>query len=247
MSTFPYTLDTDTRAKLGLIVLQSDESVEDDFRRMMPPDVSLMVSRVPSALEVTSASLAQMEHHMAASAALFPRGAKFDAVGYACTSGAAQIGPGRVAQGVREGTTTRAVTEPVSALVAACRAAGLTRLAFLSPYIESVSGRLRSVLDEAGVATPVFGTFDEAEEAKVVRINGASIKAAARDLVAGQDVQGLFLSCTNLRTLDIIKPLEAELGLPVLSSNLVLAWHMLRLVGAVDDATTPSALINGPV
>lgn len=247
MSLYPYDLADDPRPKLGLIVLQSDESVEDDFRRMMPADVSFLVSRVPSGEVVTSASLAQMEHHMAAAAGLFPRGMRFDVVGYACTSGAAQIGPGRVAQGVREGVPAGTVTEPVSALVAACRAAGLTRLGFLSPYIESVSDRLRRVLDEAGVATPVFGTFDEAEEAKVVRINGASIKAAARDLVTGQDVQGLFLSCTNLRTLDVIPALEDELGMPVLSSNLVLAWHMLRLVGTVDDATTPSALINGPV
>ena len=31
--------------------------------------------------------------------------------------------------------------------------------------------------------------------------------------------------------MDLIAPMEAELGLPVLSSNLVLAWHLAQLSG----------------
>ena len=48
----------------------------------------------------------------------------------------------------------------------------------------------------------------------------------------------VFLSCTNLRTLNVIPEIEARIGKPVLSSNQVLAWHLLRLAGchAVDDA-----------
>jgi maleate isomerase len=44
-------------------------------------------------------------------------------------------------------------------------------------------------------------------------------------------VDGLFLSCTNLRTLDVIAPLEEKLKMPVLSSNLVLAWHLSQIAG----------------
>ena len=76
-----------------------------------------------------------------------------------------------------------------------------------------------------------MGSFDMAEEALVARITRASLEEAARTLVAGAEVDGLFLSCTNLDTLDVIAPLEAALGLPVLSSNQVLAWHMARLAG----------------
>ena len=39
----------------------------------------------------------------------------------------------------------------------------------------------------------------------------------------------------------MIAPLQAELGLPVLSSNLVLAWHMLTQAGV--DARTPRDLL----
>ncbi len=45
-------------------------------------------------------------------------------------------------------------------------------------------------------------------------------------------MDALFLSCTNLRTLPVIAALEETIGLPVLASNTVLAWHMARLAGA---------------
>lgn len=102
----------------------------------------------------------------------------------------------------------------------------------MSPYVETVSERLRQVLRGQGVDTPVFGSFAEAEEARVARIAPQSVFQAGRELAARGGVDGLFLSCTNLDTLAAIAPLEAACGLPVLSSNLVLAWHMCRLAGA---------------
>ncbi|MGR3501855.1 maleate cis-trans isomerase family protein [Pseudaestuariivita sp.] len=233
MSTrLPYKLAPDSAKTLGLIVLQSDETVEDELTRAMPLDTTLLVSRVPSGTEVTEGSLAGMAANLTQAAQLFPRGKRFDAVGYACTSGTSVIGSARVAELVRAGVQTAEVTNPVDALVAACRAQGLSRLAFLSPYIESVSDHLRHVLGKAGIETPVFGTFAEAAEARVARIDAASIRDGAAQLAAKGGVDGLFLSCTNLRTAALAQPLSAELGLPVWSSNLVLRWHLLHLAGA---------------
>ncbi len=226
----PYRLDPAPLA-LGLVVLQSDESVEDDMRRLIPPGASLLVSRVPSGAEVTPQTLAAMERHLTGAAALFPQGKRFAAMGYGCTSGAAQIGPAQVAARLRAGAGAAHVTDPVTALIAACRALGLRRLGMVSPYVAPVSARLRGVLGAAGIDTPVFHSFEVAEESRVVRIAPDSLRAAAHAVAAGGGIDALFLSCTNLRTLDVIDPLEAALGLPVLSSNLVLGWHMARLAG----------------
>lgn len=235
-ATLPYRLTTDRPPQLGLIVLKSDETIERDFRRLMPRRAELMVSRIPSAPEVTSETLAAMEHGMTAAAALFPEAADFAAVGYGCTSGAATIGPETVAEKVRAGTRTRAVTDPTSALIAACRALGIARLALVSPYVAPVSAHLRGVLAGAGIETPVFASFDVAEEEKVVRIDTPSVTAAAEAVLAraqagGEAIDGVFLSCTNLRTLDAIPQIEGRARLPVLSSNLCLAWHMAVLAG----------------
>ena len=219
-------------ATMGLVVLRADRTLEHDFRRLMPVEgVALHVSRVPSGAELTRETIRQMEEDLPAAAGLMPEGLGFDVVGYGCTSGAAQIGPDRVAALVRSGCETRHVTEPVSALVAACRAMGVSRLALLSPYIEEVSRGLRDALAGEGIATPVFGSFEESEEAVVSMIDATSILQAAQALAAEGGVDAVFLSCTNLRTLDVIAPLEALTGLPVMSSNQVLAWHMGQLAG----------------
>lgn len=226
-----YTTAEDTRTKLGLIALQSDRTIEDDARRLLPHDVSLLVSRVPSSTEVSRETLAQMEGALTGAASLFPVGHRFDAVGYGCTSGTAQIGAGVVADRVQAGTRTAAVSEPLSALIAACAALSVQRIAILSPYVAAVSDRLRHVLAAAHIDTPTFASFDEANEAAVAAIDEPSITRATLAMMADADVDAVFLSCTNLRTLNVIAPLEDRLGLPVLSSNLVLIWHMLRLAG----------------
>lgn len=226
MTRFAYQTVPPLPAALGLVVLQADETIESDFRRMLSPRTPFHVSRVPSGDAVTPETLQAMADHITASAALLPHGARFACVGYACTSGAAQIGPDRITTLLRAGIEAERVSDPVSALVAACRALDVTRLAILSPYVATVSQRLRDTLAARGITTPVFGSFEEAEEARVVRIDGASIRSAARDLAGQGAVEALFLSCTNLRTLDQIDRIEDETGLPCLSSNQVLAWHM---------------------
>lgn len=228
---YSYTMRPPDGPILGLVALQSDQTIEGDLRRMFPVGAEFYVSRVPSAATVSSNSLAEMEGHLAQAASLLPPQVRYDVVGYGCTSGTAQIGADTIAVQVRAGTRAQAVTEPVSALVAACGALDINTLAVLSPYVAEVSANLRKALAKSGIETPVFGSFDEAEEARVVRIDSASVQAAALDLMQEADVDGLFLSCTNLRTLDVIKPLEDALGVPVLSSNLVMGWHMARLSG----------------
>lgn len=215
---------------LGLLVLQTDETIEADMRQMLPANgVSLYVSRVPSAPEVTRETLAQMGPELAGAAGLLPSSLDYRAVGYGCTSGTSVIGADRVAEAVREGCRAAQVTNPMTALVAACRALEVTRLAFLTPYIPAVSEGLRAALAREGVACAALGGFDEAEEAKVARIDAPSIIAAATTLAQSAQADALFLSCTNLRTMEVIAPLEKALEMPVLSSNQVLAWHMLKL------------------
>ena len=229
--TYPYATVPDLDPALGLIVLQADETLEGDMRAMLPLETALYISRVPSGDDVTPETLGAMAAHLTASAALLPKAARFASVGYGCTSGSAEIGSDRVAGFIHDGVATDHVTNPLAALIAACGALGVTRLALLSPYVAEVSATLRTALAGQGITTPAFGSFDEAEESKVVRIAPESIVAAAVDLAGQGGTEAIFLSCTNLRTLGVIDLIEARTGLPCLSSNQVLAWDMARQSG----------------
>ena len=230
MTKFAYDLAPNIKPMLGLIVLQSDQTIETDFRRLFSAEaVELYFSRVPNDMEVSVETLGTMSEHLPRAAGLFPKPVKFDVVGYGCTSGTSVIGVGNIAKLVKSGCTTAQVTEPVSALVAACGHLGIKRLAFVSPYVETVSQTLRDTLAGHGIDTSRFGSFEEAEEEKVAHISEDSLFQAALQIGANEDVDAVFLSCTNLKTLGVIPRIEAALGKRVLSSNLVLAWHMSEL------------------
>lgn len=217
--------------QFGLIVLQADETLERDMRILLPANVEMLVTRVPSATSVSLGSLQAMEAELTQAASLMPRGARFSVVGYGCTSGTAQIGAPVIAERIRAGVDTPAVTEPVSALIAACQHLNVTRIGLISPYVASVSDQLRRVLADAGINVVGFTSFDEPVEENVVRIPPDAIADAALEVAGASDCDAIFLSCTNLRTLDVIARIEAQIGKPVLSSNQVLAWHLGQLAG----------------
>ncbi len=232
MTTFSYTREPDDPADppMGLIVLQADETLERDMREVLAGrETPLFVNRIPSGAEVTPETLGAMAGHLARAADLLPKARPYGVVGYGCTSASAIIGSDRVAALIREGCTARAVTDPLRATIARARHLGISRLALLSPYIESVNAPLRARFAGAGISTEVFGTFAEAEEAAVVRISVPSIVEAACALGSAPEVEGVFLSCTNLRTFRAIPEIEQRIGKPVLSSNQALAWHMIML------------------
>ncbi len=240
MRGFPYDLDEPPRGVLGLISLHVDETVEADLRRYLPATgARLHVTRLRSGDTLTPGSIAGMKVGLTAAAQLLPPAAHFDVIAYACTSGTALLGAEEVHGQVAAGATTAAVTDPLTAGLAAMHALGLKRIGVVSPYVADVSEPLCAAFDAGGVAVTRTLSFGEEEEARVARIAPASIAAATREVARGGGIDGLFLSCTNLRTADLLGPLTAELGLPVLASNQVLAWHMLKLAGLPAPAALP--------
>ena len=228
----PFALAAPDRPVLGLVALSSDETVERDLRALIPAaEADLLVTRVPSGAEVTRATLGAMEAALPAAAALLPPAAPLAGIGYGCTSGASVIGSEAVASMIHRARPGVPVTDPLAALIAACRRRGIARLALLSPYVEEVSLGLRGALERAGIATPLFGSFDEAEEARVARIDRASIVEGAAEVVRPGGVDAIFLSCTNLRALGALPEIEARPGRPALCSNGVMAEEMRRLAG----------------
>lgn len=231
MTTLSYELSDRNKPTIGLIVLQTDQRIESDMRLLFDETVDILVSRIPSAPTVTTDTLAQMERDLPMAAGLLPPAAIFDVVGYGCTSGTSVIGAPNIAKLIQSNCHSRDVTEPVSALIAACQHLGLKRIGLLSPYVERVSQSLRDTLADAGIETPTFASFDEESEERVVRISPQSTLNAALEL-DDDSLDAIFLSCTNLNTLPVIGKIEAALNKPVLSSNLVLAWHMAQLANA---------------
>lgn len=244
-----YVLDAGTGGalRLGVIVLSTDETLEYEARQVLAGrEANLLHARIPCLAEVTPVTLRTMAQDMSATAALLPRDMR--AIAYGCTSGATMIGPGKVAELVRQAHPGVPVTDPMTAVIAALYHLGTQRIALVTPYVPEVTAPMRAHLERHGIETLSEVSFGQADDRTVARISEASTLEAMRRAVAAAreaGVEAVFASCTNLRSFGVIGAAEAELGLPVVSSNQALMWHMLRLAGADPAGWGPGRLFAG--
>jgi len=235
-----------SNANLGIIVLQTDETVEHELRQLTAVDgVALYHSRIPSGAEVTPETLSGMQDEIARSVSLLPEAVAFDVIAYGCTSASSIIGEAAVETLVQSVVPGAKVTNPITATKAALDALGAKRVAFVSPYIAEVSASLRNTLTDGGFEIVSAATFNESSDSVVARMTEASILAAIIKLGQQTPCDAVFVSCTNLRVANIIDQAEAVLGVPVISSNQAMAWHMLRLAGVNDSEQGVGALFRG--
>jgi maleate isomerase len=231
--------DTDggigSRATLGVIVLETDETLEPEFARMTDLDgVALYHSRIPMVSDISPDTLRRMERDLPAAVRLLPPSLEFDVIGYGCTSASTIIGSENVARAVQSVLPNARVTDPLAAIIAAARNLGAERLGFITPYVPEVSKQMQKALEQAGFDIAAFGSFEEGNDRVVARITEQAIMVAASRVASAAPCDALVISCTNLRCLRIIPKIEALTGVAVISSNQALAWHMLRLSGIYE-------------
>jgi maleate isomerase len=219
-------------AALGLLVLETDQTIEDEFRFLLPETgVALYGARLHNDARITPETLAEMEKLIVPTTNLLPAAVVLGSIGFACTSGALVIGEAQVAKRIGEARAGANVTDPVTAARAALAALGAKRIALLTPYVRRINERLRDALEARGMKIPVMGSFNQEDDNMVARISPASLAEAIVRLGSSDACDAVFVSCTSLRVARIVEKVEARIGKPVTSSNHALAWHMLRLAG----------------
>ena len=120
----------------------------------------------------------------------------------------------------------------------------MRKIGLVTPYAADVSAAMIDLLQCNGFEVVNFGSFEQKEDATVARISPSSIHDAICEIGTADDVDAVFVSCTNLQTFNIIEQAEASIGKPVVSSNQALAWHMAQLAGIADSTTGPGRLFT---
>lgn len=223
------------RAAIGLVVLATDQTVEHEFRQIVRHDgVAFYEARIFNDNDITPETLLAMKDRLAPTADLILPGMPLDVVAFGCTSASMQIGEEGVFAELRKVRPEAKYTNPVTAAFAAFRTLGMRRIALLTPYSQAINANLRAYFERHGVGVGAMGTFLRTDDREAARIATDSIRDAAIKVAATPGVDGVFISCTSLEVAPIAREVEAASGKPMLSSNLVMAWHCLRLAG-IDD------------
>ena len=224
------------RAAIGLVVLATDQTMEHEFRRLVPLEgVAIYAARVYNDADITPETLRAIGERIAPATDLILPGMKLDVVGFGCTSATMTLGEDYIFDAIRKARPGVACTTPVTAALAAFRALKARRIGVLTPYAPAVNAIVRRYFEAKGVNVAGFATFDKQDDREAARISPASIRAGVRELARRADLDAVFISCTSLRLAENVAEIEAECGLPVTSSDHALAWHCLRLAG-VEDA-----------
>jgi arylmalonate decarboxylase len=138
-------------------------------------------------------------------------------------------------------TVSRASGLPTTTMsngvIDALKAIGAKRIAALTAYNEDVNARLRAFLIEHGMEPVVItglGIEAMTDVAKVTQDD--LVTGGVRVWKSTPAADALLVSCGGFRTLEIIAPLEAQIGAPVISSMPHGLWAGARLVGLSGSA-----------
>ncbi len=247
----PFELDDGIakRAKIGLIVLATDYTIEHEWRTIFHHlnGVALYQSRILNDDLITAKSLKAMQPRITFCAELFTPGTPVNVVAYGCTSASIAIGEEKVFENIHAAQPTAHCTTPITAAFAAFKAFNANRIGVLTPYPAEVNKIVAKYIADRGVEVPVFGSFNEDRDSNVSRITPDSIEKGVREIIKRASVEAVFVSCTSVRLVEACKELEVSLGVPLTSSNHAMAWHAMRLAGIDDQLPRFGSLFELPL
>ena len=229
------------------VVIPYDFALDRELWRWVPAQVSLHLTRTPyQDIPVSVAqAIAVSDQETVVRCTRDLLIVEPAAVAYGCTSGSfirGLAGEAALVAGMVEAGAPRAVTTS-GAVIAAVHALGIQKVAVVTPYDEAVGAKLRAYLNEAGVE--VAAQNDMGLTGRIWTVpNEVTADLARRTARGGGDA--VLLSCTNLRTYDLIASLEQELGVPVLSANQVTMWAVLAAAGVAAVGPGQSLLGTQP-
>ena len=233
------------RARLGFILLSTDYAAEDDYFTMAPEGVAVHITRLKTDDYTTNETLARHIDHMADAAARLQPDAKPDVISYACTSGSIVIGEQRVMAEIQRGAPWAEPMCLVTGVVDALHELEVKRLVVGTPYLDEINTAEAEFLAAKGFQLLNFQGLNLSTGVDFGRVTPRYWKQFALE-IDHPNADAIFLSCTGIRSLEVVEAIEQAAGKPVITSNQALFWSCLRRAGVPDQLTGFGTLFSKP-
>lgn len=223
------------RGRIGVLVPFTNTNLEPDMQMMRPEGVSLHFARlggydedeIPDETQMANLGASDLDETLR-----LISGVKPDVVMYGCTSATLAHGPSfdrDLSQKIRIQSGAETVTA-AGALVYALRKLSVNKVGFASPYVPSLNDASVSFLENEGIETLCRGEFqvalDNDGQGALTPDDVLSLAHSADH----PDAEAIVLSCTDMRSVECIEQLEAELNKPVVTSNQAMVFQALDCV-----------------
>lgn len=217
------------RLRIGLMVPSSNTTMEPEFYRMAPGGVSIHTARMRF-VEATPEALRKMADD-ALKAAKDLATAEPDVIIYGCTTGALVGGVNWERELVKtlERETGVKIITTAFAVVEALKSLNVGKVAVATPYTDELNELEGAFLGEHGIEVTSIKGLGIVKNTEIgAKPSWVAYRLASE--VFKPEADGVFISCTNFRTIEVIEKLESELGKPVVTSNQASMWSALRLI-----------------
>lgn len=231
------------RAKLGYVLLATEQTIQDDVMKLRPDGVGVHFTRAYIPDSITSETLKAQESLLAdAAATLLPDGS-LDVCCYACTSGSLVIGQERVHAELKRGNPNAIPTSLIAGVIRALHQVGAKSVAVATPYLDEVNIREVAYLEAAGFTVAGIMGMNLERDSDMVRVSPDYLREFA--LGADKpDADCFFFSCGAMRSLSIVDELESRMEKPVIVSNQAMIWDTWRLAGITDQIQGYGSLLS---
>ena len=219
-----------TNPRVGVITLSTDFTIEQDFRKIchnLPLD--LFFNRIPFFNPLNRENYLKMAEHIPEVTEQILPGEKIDVIAYGCTSGTIAIGEETISKQIQKSKPEAKVTTPITAALKAFKELNLQNIAILTPYPKEVNVTVFDYLTNNNMNIDSFSSFNLNYDSEIAQVSLESLIDAISKINLDK-VDGLFVSCTALKIVDIIYEVENKFNTTVISSNQAIIWDCLKLL-----------------
>ena len=230
--------------RVGLITLASDFRIEKDFNNVIHgKDVDLYCNRIHCYNPLTNETLKKMADDIPKVTEDILPDQKLDCVAYGCTSGTIAAGYTSIVEKVNLAKPNTKVTTPITSAVNALKILKINKLSIFTPYTDEINQSVINYFKKENINITELSYFDIASDLDIGKIDPDYLL----DVLVKKDLSNsdaLFVSCTALPVLSIIKDLEKKTGKVVLSSNQTLIWDTLKQIDFKNQVEGYGELFN---
>ena len=168
---------------------------------------------------------------------------KLDCVAYGCTSGTIAAGYQSIHDKVNSAKPNTKVTTPITSAINALKSLKIKRLSIFTPYTDEINQSVINYFKKENIEIDELSYFDIASDLDIGKVDpGYLLDVLLKKDLSNSDA--LFVSCTALPVLSIIKDLEKKTGKIILSSNQTLIWDTLKQVNFKNEVEGYGELFN---
>jgi maleate isomerase len=225
------------RARIGHIAPAILDTSAEEFRKILPEGVLHVGLTISEPIQVLGAEQAVSAFERMADAGKRLAREKVDVI--VCGGGPVALsrGPGgdaELAEALRRATGLPVVTAN-GAAVDALRVLGVHSLVVVSPFVDDRNEEIRAFLEACGFRVLAARGLGLVKNIDFAMQSAQAAYTLARETVAeNPEAEGIYIACPRWPTVDIIAPLEADTGKPVVAAPAAMVWGALQAIGLRD-------------